>query len=296
MTIFPEPFRIALRIEPFVVEITSSIPSMIGSIRHLYADYSRLPLGSDYFADFHIRVDPPKNMRRWFRPQIVFYADGVQPFQPLPFSQAYPQFEWGLNWCIATQVHQYLLIHAAVVEKNGKALILSGDPGAGKSTLCAALVGRGWRLLSDEMAVVDFRSKKLIPVVRPISLKNQSIDLIKNWAPELAMGDAFHDTAKGTVAHVKPPASSVLAGRDLATPTWIVFPRYSAEQASLSVKPVAKGQAVLRLAEQSFNYGVLASKGFNCVCDLVEQCQAFELAYSDLEQALQLFSDWAADD
>jgi predicted ATPase len=30
-------------------------------------------------------------------------------------------------------------------------VILPAPPGSGKSTLCAALVTRGWRLLSDEL-------------------------------------------------------------------------------------------------------------------------------------------------
>lgn len=53
-----------------------------------------------------------------------------------------------------------LALHAAVVSppagQDGSrcAVLLAGDSGAGKSTLAAALVLRGWDLLSDELAVV----------------------------------------------------------------------------------------------------------------------------------------------
>ena len=51
--------------------------------------------------------------------------------------------------------HQYLIIHAAVVEKNGLAAILPAPPGSGKGTLTAGSVLSGWRLLSDELTLID---------------------------------------------------------------------------------------------------------------------------------------------
>jgi predicted ATPase len=47
------------------------------------------------------------------------------------------------------------MLHAAVVEKNGKALILPALPGSGKSTLSAALAMNGWRFLSDEFTMIS---------------------------------------------------------------------------------------------------------------------------------------------
>src|SRR3546814_10587342 len=86
--------------------------------------------------------------------------------------------EWGLNWCIGAHGHQFLIIHAAVIARNGLAAILPGAPGSGKSTLTACLVHNGWRLLSDEMALVSLQDGGLTALARPISLKNRSIDLI----------------------------------------------------------------------------------------------------------------------
>jgi hypothetical protein len=42
-----------------------------------------------------------------------------------------------------------------VLERGGRALLLPAPSGSGKSTLCAGLAFNGWRLLSDELALLD---------------------------------------------------------------------------------------------------------------------------------------------
>jgi HprK-related kinase A len=106
------------------------------------------------------------------RPQVLFRLDGVVPFRSLPLRHAVPIFEWGLNWCIVSRANNYLIIHAAAIEKGGHVAIMPGVPGSGKSTLTAGLVNRGWRLLSDEMALISLTDGSVTPLVRPISLEN----------------------------------------------------------------------------------------------------------------------------
>lgn len=47
-----------------------------------------------------------------------------------------------------------LWLHAAVVERDGRAMLLCGPSGQGKSTLSTLLCERGWRLMSDDAAPV----------------------------------------------------------------------------------------------------------------------------------------------
>ena len=65
-------------------------------------------------------------------------------------------------------------------------MLLPAPPGAGKSTLCAGLVHRGWRLLSDELALVDMETGLVRGMARPVNLKNKSIEVIRDFAPEIA--------------------------------------------------------------------------------------------------------------
>ena len=163
----------------FTIRLQTRLQRVIDGIALLYADF---PLVDDTgFADFHVTLDSPFNWHRLFRPQVRFMLDGRPPFQPLPIDQAFPMFEWGLNWCVSSHANSYVIIHAAVIEKAGRAAVLPAPPGSGKSTLCAALVGRGWRLLSDELTLIRVSDSAIVPLPRPISLKNGSIDVIEHF-------------------------------------------------------------------------------------------------------------------
>jgi HprK-related kinase A len=278
---------IYLRTGEFVSHIRSPLADVASSIHTLYAD--NLLESSDGFADFHVRVDRPLGLRRWYRPQVQFDFDGSTPFKPLPLDQAFAMLEWGLNWCISGHIHDRLVIHAAAIERNGFAAILPAPPGSGKSTLCAALINRGWRLLSDELTLVDLASGMVSGPARPVSLKNVSIDVIRNFAPDALIGRAAHDTAKGTVAHMKPPTESVARAREAAQPAWLVFPRYIAN-APLGIEGHSRASAFTTLAQSSFNYGLLEHAGFETVGRLVEQCRCFDFSYGNLEEACAFFA------
>jgi len=60
-------------------------------------------------------------------------------------------------------------IHAGAVGWRGKAIVIPGNSGAGKTTLTAALVRAGATLLSDEHAVLD-RQGRVHPYPRPLRM------------------------------------------------------------------------------------------------------------------------------
>jgi HprK-related kinase A len=274
-----------LRTGPFQTHLQSPIAALGRAIHTLYGDF---PVSHDTdFADFHIRLLPGR-LRRFYRPQVFFYLDDHMPFKPLALSHAFAMFEWSLNWCIESHANHYLMMHAAIIERGGFAAILAAPPGSGKSTLTAGLVNRGWRLLSDELTIIDPDNGLAIPLARPVSLKNESIEVIRAFVPQVAIGPIARDTIKGTVAHLKPPAESVTRITERARPRWVIFPKFSAGEPATLV-PFPRATALLRLADHAFNYSQYGLKSFDMLVQLIDGCDCYEFTYSNLQEAVQVF-------
>ena len=276
-----------LRTGPVVTRIRSPLRAVRRGIALHYAHHAVEPYQG--FADFHVSVQRPRGIRRWVNKQVVFQFDGMQPFAPLPGDQGFAMLEWGLNWCVSSHCHQYLIVHAAVLERGGRALLLPAPSGSGKSTLCAGLVfGGGWRLLSDELALIDPSSGHVVPLPRPVSLKNASIDLIHAFAPAAQFGEAVHETVKGRVAHVRPPREGVMRSGQLAKPGWVVVPRYVAG-APAQMQPLSKARAFMTLVDNAFNYNVHGRAGFAAFADVIDRSACHEFSYGSLPEAVAVF-------
>lgn len=285
--------ELILDIAPFAVRVRSDIPGIARDISLMYSRFDTLDSAS--FADFHIAVLFDSGLLGRITRRARFFFDDLPSFIPLPSRQAFAMFEWGLNWCVAAHSHQYLIIHAAVVAKADKAVILPGPPGSGKSTLCAALVLRGWRLLSDELALLDMDSRQLYGMSRPINLKNASISLIERFAPDAVLTCPVSDTTKGTVALMRPPEESVKRKDHPAQPAWIISSRH-APGAPLSMERYSKAETFMRVAEQSFNYDIHGARGFAVTGDLINACQCLRLTYSKLDDAVRAFEALQAEE
>ena len=277
---------LSVRTGPVVARIRSHLPAVVQGVGLHYGQHP--VVAGDDFANFHVSVDRPAGLRRWFGRQVVFVHDGQAPFTPLPGDQGFPLLEWGLNWCMYTLCDQFLTMHSAVLEKGGRAVIMPAPSGSGKSTLCAGLAFRGWRLLSDELALLDLDTGLLVPNPRPISLKNRSIDVVRTHAPNAIFGPVVHDTLKGSVAHVRPPADAVAHVAERVPPAWIIFPTYRAD-APATLTRVPRAQAFMKLMGQTFNYAVHGREGFAAMADLIEACDCYDFSYSQLDEAVALF-------
>jgi HprK-related kinase A len=275
-------------IGPFRVHIRAMVPDLHEPLHLLYADFPLVD--SEQVFTLHADIVPVRAFPWLNRSRVRFVVDGFAPHEDMPIGQALPVLEWGINLVIAMRSHNFLMLHAAVVEKNGHAVVLPGSPGSGKSTLCAALVHSGWRLLSDEFGLVPHGASDFVPVPRPMALKNEAIDAFRSFAPNAVLGPRIPETRKGTVAHVRPPTDSVRRQSELAPARWLVFPRW---QAGSRLEPtrLSKSRSLMALATNAFNYDLLGEQGFCTAREIVNACDALSLVYSDLGEAIALLDE-----
>ncbi len=278
----------AVRVGPVGFRIGSEWSQPVEQLRALYAGYP----GAD-IPDFTVRLEAPRPWRRWLRPSVRIAGDHIIPEAlPLPLAQGLLAAEMGMNLQIALGERRFLLLHAACVERDGRALILTGESGSGKSTLSALLMVAGWRFLGDEFVLVDPASGQACPFPRPVSLKNASIAALTAILPADQFGPVIAGTPKGTIRHLRPDSRAIDAMDEPAVPALILFPRFGHATAIREVPP---GEVFVRLTQASTNYVALGEHGFLALTQLATQVPARAIDYPDTVSGLALVDElWAA--
>jgi HprK-related kinase A len=275
--------RLDLRIGPVTFRIGSDWRAPLDTLRRLYAAYPQ----ADPVADFTVRLEAERPWRRWLRPSVAIRGDYVLPdAAPLSLAHGLLAAEMGMNLQMALGQRRFLLLHASAVERDGRALLMTGHSGAGKSTLAALLGERGWRFLGDEFALVDLDSGALHPFPRAISLKNESLALFGEVEAE-RLGPILAGTPKGRIRHLRPRADAIARMDETARPRLILFPRYGRDLAS-EIRPVGAAEAFVRLTQASTNYVALGERGFSALIALVTAVPAQAIDYADTDAAMAL--------
>ncbi|MDT0593625.1 HprK-related kinase A [Glaciecola petra] len=243
-----------------------------------------------HIPTFDIHIEYTSALRRFIRRQLVLNVEGQQPFHPIPPHKLLPSIEWSMNWCAASYDHTRLLIHCSVVVKNGKAILFPAKSGSGKSTTATFLSLNGWSLYSDEMAIIDLESAKVLPVFRPSSLKNQSIDIIKPLVKEQQMSHVTKGTHKGDIAHVRTQTRIEYDQLMPAEIVGIVFLDFGLGQ-SLRTYEIEKSVAFAKLIANAFNYSVLGESAFKALAKIVNESIAIESSYSNMNDIALLLEE-----
>lgn len=266
-----------MRVGPVGFRVGSAWRAPIAALETLYADY---PPPIDGIPDFTVRLESETRRRRWLRPPVAIRGDYMLPdAAPLPLRLGLLAAELGMNLQMALGHRRHLLLHASTVERDGRALLMTGASGSGKSTLAALLGRRGWRFMGDEFALLDLADGALHPFPRAISLKNAAIGLFAEAAPIL------EDTPKGRIGYLRPPADAIARMAEPARPQLILLPRFGHARA---VRPVGAAEAFVRLTQASTNYVTLGEAGFVALTGLVARVPAQAIDYPDTAAAIEL--------
>lgn len=107
---------------------------------------------------------PPGEPYRW-----LVWSDGQAHEVTDPVLAQFPAVVFARYVLQALTSHY--LVHSGCVSREGRAVVISGASGLGKSTLTAHLAAAGWDLLSDEFAPIRRRSRVVDPYPLRVGLR-----------------------------------------------------------------------------------------------------------------------------
>jgi HprK-related kinase A len=257
-------------------------------LAELYRDYP-----TPTITDYSVRLEAVSFLRRFIRPSVAINGDYMLPdAAPLPLAHALLAAEMAMNVQMALGWRRALLLHASAVEKDGKALIMTGESGSGKSTLSAMLGHMGWRFMGDEFVLLDLVTGEAMPFPRLISLKNDAIAAMQAQVAADRFGPCMRGTPKGDIRHLVPPSNAVQSMGVPARPALLLFPSFGFDAA---VRPVAPSEVFARLTQASTNYVALGEAGFRTLTGFVKNVPARAIDYRNGDEALTLVNQlWDA--
>ncbi|MGH7606651.1 MAG: hypothetical protein ACREME_04865 [Gemmatimonadales bacterium] len=153
-----------IRIESYGVRIDIQVddPELVPRVLPLLPPGWQPAPGS--FADAKFALSAQGDWR------FVVRDDADTVSLPVDLDVALAFLEWRMRGCVALLAPERVFVHAGVVARNDRALLLPGLSFSGKTTLVAALVRAGAEYFSDEFAVLD-PDGFVHPYPKPLSLR-----------------------------------------------------------------------------------------------------------------------------
>ncbi len=278
--------QVNLHLGPFVIALQSPRVEVARHLSDLYRDVPAT-LGARELSDYSLKVDAPNLLRRFIRPHIVPDPGFQFPAAPLPVPMAALALEMGMNLCVALQCFRYVIFHAGVVARGDQAVLLAAQSGGGKSTLTAALMEQGFRLMSDEFGILSTDKALLHAYPRPVSLKNESIDIVRDFAGTDSVSQRLQDTPKGDIAYRRARADDISAMSQPAKASLVLFPRFQPGSAA-SATQIEVAEAAMSLIASSPNYDVIGETAFQALVQMLDGARCFELTYGNTADSIQL--------
>ena len=101
-----------------------------------------------------------------------------------------------------SKVRSHLLFHAAALSNHNRGIIIVADSGCGKTTLTLALMTRGFRFLSDEIAALSLSDGQLVPYYRCLWIRSGTINALRRFGLDYPDHESVRRTGDREAVHV----------------------------------------------------------------------------------------------
>jgi hypothetical protein len=194
----------------------------------------------------------------------------------VPSTKAY------LTQQLVTQCAPDIAFHAACLRHHAKTVLISGGPGAGKTTLALQLVQHGLEYCADDIVLIR-QDGSVAGVPFAPTIKSGAWRILKQAHPSLE-NVAVHRRPDGK--HVKYLTALAMAKNGNVYPAgWIVFlKRRSGGAAKLA--PLRRLDVLKRVIKSSFSAdGRMSHAALISVKNMITQADLFELSYANVGEA-----------
>jgi hypothetical protein len=225
----------------------------------------------------------------WEKPVVKGHYGITLQGQPwegdLSLADLFIQSENLITQLFLQQIKHAMQIHAAaVVAPNGQGWMISGDSGAGKTSLTLLCLLNGWRCLTDEFVFVPSPDSRVVQgLQRNFNLKERSFGHFPQ-TQGLPHSREFHSPQRKMDIRFIDPSQLV---RDAFTTsaqiTTVLFPQYDPTAARMQVTAKSALETLNLLLPQVNLWQPWSAAWLS---DLTKNTRAFDLRYSDPRQCL----------
>ncbi len=243
---------------------------LLGAVYGAFAPGDRSERGVPAL-DYSVARGPAGEFQIRRQCELLSCADGTGSFLY--------EFEHDLTVEVQQRRRDLYFLHAATLERGGRAVLLVAESGAGKSTTAWGLLHHGFRYASDELAPIDLSSGRVHGFPHALCLK---ADPPAPYA--LPVGVLRTSRSRHVPVALLPCA---LAPCPLPLDA-IVFLRYRPERHQPAIRPVAAAEATARLYVQALNPLAHPGDGIDAALQVVRGARCFGLEAAGLGATCEL--------
>jgi hypothetical protein len=193
-----------------------------------------------------------------------------------------PSIKAYLTEQLVTRCAPDIAFHAACLRRDAKSLLISGRPGAGKTTLSLHLVQHGFEYCGDDIVLISPDGNAIGVPFAP-TIKSGAWRILRLSHPGLANVPVNRRPDGKRVKYLNGLA---MAENSFYPVGWIVFLRRRSGGGAPRVDPLRRLDALKRLLESSYSPdGRLSQAALNGLKSIITEADSYELSYANLTEA-----------
>lgn len=227
----------------------------------------------------------------WQADGMAFLSRNGGPASLIQALQAGPVLKARITEDILACPRWLLALHAGCLHRHGKALLLLGEPGAGKTTLTSWLTTRGFDYAGDDIAVVDPEGRVQGLAFLP-SVKAGAWPLLASVYGDMARLPVHVRADRRRVRFSTP---RTIAAEGPVSVGWVVrLRRRSGGRARLD--PMTATMALKQLLAEAASHDEIGRSSLDTMIQTVAAARCHELHYSGLDDAARLLRQLCDDE